>query len=155
MQIIQTCSWAGLTANIVPSGCLSIASLNRYCPLVAKFPISICATEIKVIFSQKCYTFFRNENTCVSHLTRVDGVENPANNFYLDPVTLTFDTEFCNLWLWPLRHWPSLESRWKIELLHFYPSGYYDHLIRFSEENGKTSRNQLIQIIKSRSLEIS
>ncbi len=34
-------------------------------------------------------------------------------------------------------------------LLNFYPPGYYDHLIRISEKNGKISIYQLIRIIKS------
>ena len=32
-----------------------------------------------------------NQNACVSHLPRVDGVQNSPNNFDLNPVTLTYD----------------------------------------------------------------
>ena len=32
-----------------------------------------------------------NENARVSHLTRVNGVQNSPNNFDLKPVTLTYD----------------------------------------------------------------
>ncbi len=34
-----------------------------------------------------------NENACVSHLPRVDGVESSPNKFDLDPVTLTYDLD--------------------------------------------------------------
>ena len=35
----------------------------------------------------------KNENACVSHLPRVDGVQKSPNNFDLNPVTLTYDLE--------------------------------------------------------------
>ncbi len=36
------------------------------------------------------YFYFCNENAHVSHLPRVDGVQNSPNNFDLNPVTLTY-----------------------------------------------------------------
>ena len=50
---------------------------------------------------------FLNENAHVSHLPRVDGVERFPYKFYLDPMTLTYDIDPCDLWPWPLWPWPS------------------------------------------------
>ena len=45
------------------------------------------------LFAEDIY----NENARMSHLLRVDGVQNFPNSFDLDPATLTY-----NLWPWPL-----------------------------------------------------
>ena len=54
------------------------------------------------------YFSMYNENALVSHLPRVDGVQNSPNNFDLNPVTLTYDLDLWPWWPWPwpLRPWP-------------------------------------------------
>ena len=44
-----------------------------------------------------CSHFVLNENACVMHHTRVDGVENSLKNFDFGTVTLTYDPDPCDL----------------------------------------------------------
>ncbi len=85
-------------------------------------------SSLKIIASFCCRKEPKNENARVSHLLRVDGVQNSPNNFDLNPVTLTYD-----LWPWTttltfdldpcdLDLGPSfLKLGWKLEFLHFWP----------------------------------
>ncbi len=62
-------------------------------------------------------SMYPKENACVSHLLRTDGVQNSPTNFDINPVTLTFDLNPCDL-----NPGPSfLKLGWKLEFLHFWP----------------------------------
>ena len=77
-----------------------------------------------------------NENTRVSHLPWVDGVERSPNRLDLDHVTLTYNRHPCYIWPWPTAldldlcdldppdldlGPPFLILAWKLEFLHFWP----------------------------------
>ncbi len=81
------------------------------------------------VWPNTCVILLLNENACVSHLPRVDGVQNSSNNFNLDLRPLTLTCDLCVLDLDPhdldphhldLRP-PFLKLGWKLEFLHFWP----------------------------------
>ncbi len=54
---------------------------------------SMLVAAVEYRYTQKNYllNLVDNENARVSHLPRVDGVQNSLNNFDLSPVTLNYD----------------------------------------------------------------